>query len=108
MKTEVGKLDVNKLVNVLSCLNNFNTSVGDLNVYRLKTDSVDLKKLNDVASKEVFKNTKFNKLKTKRNNLEDKTSDVSTLIQTNQYNTNKQSFEKKIGDLDKQCQTLVV
>ena len=47
-------------------------------------------------SKEVVKNTKFNKLNTKVNSLENKIPDRSTLIHINQYNTDKQSLEKKL------------
>ena len=46
-------------------------------------------------------NIKFNKLITKVNNLENKIPDESTLVNTNQYNTGKQNFEKKVGDFDK-------
>ena len=65
MKAEVDKLDINKLVNVPTSLNNLKTKVDDLNVAKLKTVPIDLKKLNDVVDKEVVKNTKFNTLKTK-------------------------------------------
>ena len=51
-------------------------------------------------SKEVVKNTKFNKLNTKVNRVENKTSDVTTLIHINQYNIVEQSLEKKVGDVD--------
>ena len=40
-----------------------------------------------MVGKEVVKNTKFNKLNTKVNNLENKVPDASTLVQTNQCNT---------------------
>ena len=51
-------------------------------------------------NKEVAKNTEFNTLNTKVNNLEKKTSDVTTLIQINQYNAEKLNL-KKIEDIDK-------
>ena len=38
---------------------------------------------------EVVKNTKFNTLKTKVNSLKKKIPDPTTLIHTNQYNTDK-------------------
>ena len=62
----------------------------DLDVDKLKYVPVDLKKTSDVVSKEVVKNTKFNKLNKKLNNLEHKILDASTLIQ-----------KKPIGDVDK-------
>ena len=69
MNAEVDKLDIIKAVNVPTSLNNLKTKVDDLNVGKLITVSRDLKKLSDVV---VVKNTKFNTLKTKVNNLEEK------------------------------------
>ena len=67
LKAEVDKLDINKLVNVPTSLNNLKTKVDDLIVGKLKTVPVDLKKLSDVVGNEFVKNTKFNTLKTKAN-----------------------------------------
>ena len=80
---------MNNLVNVLNDLNNLKAKAGDLDVDKLKTAPVNLKKLNDEVSKEVVKNTKFNKLNTRVNNIENEIPGASTLIQTNQYNTDK-------------------
>ena len=55
---------------------------------------MDLKKISDAVSKEVVKNTKFNKVNTKVNNLENKIPDATTLIHVNHYNKDK-GFEKK-------------
>ena len=66
----------------------------------MKTILVDLKKLSDVLDNELAKNTKFNTLKTKVNNLEKKIPDATTLIHINQYNTNKQNLDNKIRDID--------
>ena len=65
LKAGVDKLDINKLVNVPTSLNNLKTKVDDLDVGKLKTVPVDLKKLSDVVANEVVKNTIFNTLKTK-------------------------------------------
>ena len=92
MKAEVEKLDINKLVNDSTSLNNLKPKVDDINVGKLKTVPVELKKLSDVVDNEVVKNTNFNTLKTKVNNLEKKITDATTLIHINQYNTN---LEKK-------------
>ena len=80
---------MNNLVNVLNDLNNLKAKAGDLDVDKLKTAPVNLKKLNDEVSKEVAKNTKFNELNTRVNNIENEIPGASTLIQTNQYNTDK-------------------
>ena len=65
MKSEVEKLDINKLTNVPTNLTDLETKADDLDVGQLKTVPVDLKKLSDVVDHEVVKNTKFNAIKTK-------------------------------------------
>ena len=62
-----------------------------------KTAPLDLKKLSDVVDNEVVKNTEFNTLKTKVNNLEEKIPDATTFILINQYKIQR----KKIRDVDK-------
>ena len=57
------------MLNVLTSLSNLNTNVDDLDVSRLKAVPADLKKISDVVDNDVVKNAKFNKLKTKVNNL---------------------------------------
>ena len=74
LKAEVDKRGINKLINVPTKLNNLKTKVDDLDVGKLKTVPVDLKKLSDVVDNEVVKNTKFNTLKKKVNNLNKKNS----------------------------------
>ena len=69
LKADVDKLDFNKLVNVLTDLNNLKIKEDDLDVGKLKTVSIDLKRLDDVVSKEVVKKAVYNKLNTKVNNL---------------------------------------
>ena len=61
LKNEVDKLHINELGNFPTSFNNFKTKLDDLNVDKLKTAPEDLKKLYDVVSKEVIKNTKSNK-----------------------------------------------
>ena len=71
-------------------MNNLKTKVEDLDFGKLKTIPVDLKKLSDVVGNEVDKDTKFNTLKTKVNNLDTKVPDTTTLVHINQYNTDKE------------------
>ena len=78
------------MTNVPTSLNDLKTKVDDLDVDKLKTVLVDLKKLSDVVHNEIVKNTKFNALKTKVNNLEKRIPDTSALIYINQCNTDKQ------------------
>ena len=77
------------MINTPTGLNDLKTKEYDLDLVKLKTVSIDLKKLSDVSRKGVAINTKFNTLNTKVNKFEKKIPDVSTLIQTNQYNTDK-------------------
>ena len=72
MKVEVQKLEIHKLDNVPTSSNNLKTKVDDLDIAKLRTISIDLKKLSDVVDIEVVKNTKFNTPKTKVNHLDNK------------------------------------
>ena len=91
------------MVNDLTGLNKLKTKVDDLDIDKMQTVLVDLKKLSDVVSKKVRKKTVYNKLNTKINNLEIRIPDASNLIQTNQYNADKQKLDigENIGDFDK-------
>ena len=71
MKAEADKQNIKNFVKVLTNLNNSKTKVDDLDVFKLKIVPIELKRLSDVVSKKVVKNTKFNKLNTKVNSLED-------------------------------------
>ena len=101
MKAEVDKLDINKPVNVATKLSNFKTNVDNVDVGKLKTVFVDLKKLSYALDNKVVENTKFNTLNTKVNKLDKKTSHVFALIHINQYNTDKQNLVKKLEILIK-------
>ena len=77
MKAEVDKLDISELVNVPTSQNNLKNKVDDLDVGKLKTATVDLKK--DAASKEVIKKTRVKQFK-QVDNFENKIPDVSTFL----------------------------
>ena len=72
----------------------------------MKTVTVDFKKLSDVVDNKVVKNTNFNTIKAKVNNLEKKIPDAATSIHINQCNTDKQNLRKKLELLIKntRCQ----
>ena len=96
------------MVNVPTSLNNSKIKLDDLDVGKLKTVPIDLKKLSDVVANEVVKNAKFNTLKTKVNSLEKRLPDATKLLHANQYNTDKENLKKKIGDVDKKIQKIRV
>ena len=108
MEVEVEKLHINKLANVPSCLNNLKTKVDDLDVDKLKTVLIDLKKLSDLVSKKVVKKTVYNKLNTTVNNLENKDLDAINLIHINQCNTDKEHLENELEMMIKKSLTLLV
>ena len=88
------------MAKVPTSLNNLKTIVDDLNVDKLKTVPIDLKRLTDVADNDIVKNTEFNTLKTEVDKVNKKIPDVTTLIQINQCNTYK-VLEKKLETLVK-------
>ena len=93
MKAEFDKLGINKLTNIPTSLNNLKIKTDDLDVGKLKTVPVGLKKqISDVVDNKVVKNTKFNTLETKVNRLQTKIPDATTLFHINQYNTGKQNL----------------
>ena len=96
LKSEIDKLDINKLVNVPTSLSNLKTKVDDLDVGILKTVPIDLKELSDVVDNDVIKNTTFNTLKTQVNTLEKKNPDATTSIHINQQN-------KKFREKNSRC-----
>ena len=55
MKADVYKLEINKLVNVPTSLNNLKTKLDDLDVGELNTVCIVLKKISDVVKNEVVK-----------------------------------------------------
>ena len=57
---------------------------------------LDIQAMIRTYGKEAVKKAKFNILNRHVNKLEKKITDASTLIQTYQYNTDKQYLEKKI------------
>ena len=54
---QVNKLDIYKLANVSTSLNNLKTKVDNLNVGKLKTVLVDVEEVSDVVDNEVAKKT---------------------------------------------------
>ena len=80
LKAEVDKLDINKLVNIPTSLNNLKTKANNLDARKLKTVPIYLKKLGDVVGKKVLEKAVCNKLNVKISNLENKIPDPSTLV----------------------------
>ena len=81
LKTEVDKLDIDKLVPV----------------------PVDLSKLSDVVKNDVVKKTEYNKLVTKVDNI-----DTTNFVKKNKYEKDGSDFEDKISKVDKKYLMLLV
>ena len=74
LKSNVDKLDIDKLKNVLTNLNNLKSKVNKLDVDKLVPDPVDICKLSHVVKNDVVKKDIYNvKIKT----IEDKISDIT-------------------------------
>ena len=76
LKTEVDKLDINKLGNLPNNLSKLKTKVDKLDINKLVPVPVDLGKLSNVAKNEVVRKTEYN---AKIKNIEDKIPDIRNL-----------------------------
>ena len=84
LKTEVDKLDIDKLKNVSTNLSNLKSKVDKLNMDKLAPAPVDLSKLSKVVKNEVVKKTEYN---AKIKNTEDKIPDTTNLATITILNT---------------------
>ena len=76
LKTEVDKLDIDKLKNLPNNLNNLKTEVDKLDTDKLATVPVDLSKLSNAVKNDAVKKIEYN---AKIKSIEDKMSDISNL-----------------------------
>ena len=77
LKSDVDKLDIDKLKNAPSNLNNLKSKVDKLNVDKLVPVPVHLSKLSDVVKNNVVKKDVYN---AKIENIEDKMPDITNLL----------------------------
>ena len=78
LKSDVYKLNTNKLKNILSNLPNLEFIVDQLDIEKLERTLVDLSKLSDTIKNEVAKKTEYDELVKKINNFN--TADTSGLV----------------------------
>ena len=62
LKSDVDKLDIDKLKNVPSNLSNLKSKVDKLDIGKLESTAVDLSKLSNVVKNDVVKKTEFDEL----------------------------------------------
>ena len=76
LKTEVDKLDIDKLKNLPNNLSNLKNKVDKLDIDKLVPVPIDLSNLSNVVKNEIVKKTKYN---AKIKNIEDKIHDITNL-----------------------------
>ena len=81
---------------IKSNLVSLRTEIDKLDIDKLVTISVDLSKLSDVIKNDVVKNTEYNKLVTKVDNI-----DATNFVKKTKYERYGSDFEDKISKLDK-------
>ena len=77
LKSNVDKLDIDKLKNAPSGLNRLKRKVDKLDIGKLETTPVDLSKLSNAVKNDVVKKIEYN---AKTKNIEDKILDITTLV----------------------------
>ena len=91
LKTEVDKLDIDKLKSLLNDLSSLKTKVDKLDIDKLVPFPVDLSKLTNVVINEVVKKTEYD---AKIKNIEDKILDISNLATKAILNTKINEVKK--------------
>ena len=62
LKSDVDKLDIDKLKNVPNNLSYLKSKVDELDIWKLETTPVDVSKLSSVVKNDVVKKTEYNEL----------------------------------------------
>ena len=96
MKTEVDKLDINKLKGLSNNLSILKNRVDKLDIDKLAPVLTDWSKLSDVVKNEVVKNTEFD---AKIENIEDKIPDISNLACKTILNTKINKVKNEIPSI---------
>ena len=96
LKTEVDKLDIDKLKSLPNKLSNLNTKVDKLDINKLTPVPEDLSKLSNVVHNEVVKKTEYD---TKIKNIEEKIPDISNLATKTNLNTKINEVKNEITSI---------
>ena len=96
LKSEVDKLDIDKLEKVPTVLSPLKSKVDKLDVNKLVPVPLDLSKLNDVVKSNAVKKTEYHELVKKVNTIQ--TTDTSNLVKKTDYDTKISEIEKKVTD----------
>ena len=96
LKTDVDKLDINKLKSLPNNLSNLKTKVDKLDIDKLITVPVDLSKLSNVVKNEVVKKTEYN---AKIKSIEDKIPGITNLATKSSLNTKIYEVKNEIPSI---------
>ena len=96
LKTEVGKLDIDKLKILRTNLSNLKSKADKWDTDKLASVPVDLSKLSNVVKNEVAKKTEYN---AKIKNIEDKIPNITNLATKNALNTKVNKIETEIPSI---------
>ena len=96
LKTEVDKLDIDKLKSLPNNLSNLKSKVDKLDIDKLAPVPVDLSKLSNVVKNEVVKKTEYN---AKTKNIDDKIPDISNLATETIFNTKINEVKTEIPNI---------
>ena len=96
LKTEVDKLDTDKLSNLPNNLNNLRNEVDKLDTDKLVRISADSSKLSNVVKNEFVKKSEYN---AKIKNIEDKIPDISNLATKTNLNTKINEVKNEIPSI---------
>ena len=102
LKSNIDKLDIDKLKNVLHNLKNLKSKVDQLNVDKLVPVLVDLSKLSNVVKKDVVKKDVYN---AKIKNIEDKITDIANLATKITLNAKINEIKGKIPSVTNLART---
>ena len=105
LKTEAGKLDIDKLKNVPTNLRNLKSKVDKLDIDKLATVPVDLSKLSNVVRTELVKKTEY---RAKIKNIEDETPDITNLATKTALNTKINEVKAEIPSISDLTTTSVL
>ena len=97
LKSDVDKLDIDKLKNVPTNLNNLKIKVGKLEVDKLVLAPVDLNKLNDVVKTDIVKKDEYNAM---TKTIEDKLPDITNLATDITVNAKINEIKNKIPTIN--------
>ena len=117
LRSDVDKLDTDKLKNVPTNLSNLKSKVDNLDVDKLVSVPVDLSKLDDLVKNDVVKKDAYN---AKIRNIEDKIPDITKLATTTALTAvenkipnvsniiKKTDFNTKINEIEKKLLIMIM